>query len=51
MLFDSHKNVVSGKKLVFGDILGFLGGKLGPKIDQNHQLRVCPGGGGFNPSI
>ena len=29
--FDIPKNAVSGKILVFGNIFGFPGGKLGPK--------------------
>ena len=35
MLFDSHKEAVSGKILFYGNMLGFPGGKLGPKMDQN----------------
>ena len=36
VLFDSHKNVVSGKKFGFWQYFGFSGGKLSPKIDQNY---------------
>ena len=39
MLFDSHKNVVSGKNFAFWKYFRFSGGKLG---DQNHQLWVRP---------
>ena len=31
MLFDSHKDVVSGKILVFGNILGIPGVNCAPK--------------------
>ena len=40
MLFNSQKDVVSGKKFGFWQYFGFSGGKLGPKMDQNHQLWV-----------
>ena len=36
MLFDSHKNLVSGKKFGFWQYFGFSGGKLSPKMDQNY---------------
>ena len=42
MLFDSHKDVVSGKNFGFWQYFGFSGGKLGPQMDQNHQLWVRP---------
>ena len=42
VLFDSHKDVVSGKNFGFWQYFGFSGGKLGPKMDQNHQLWVRP---------
>ena len=35
-LFDSHKDVDSGKNSGFWQYFGFSGGKLGPKMDQNH---------------
>ena len=38
--FDSHKDVVSGKDFGFWQYFGFSGGKLGPNMDQNHQLWV-----------
>ena len=38
MLFDSQKDVVSGKNFGFWQCFGFSGGKLGPKMDQNDQL-------------
>ena len=41
MLFDSQKDVVSGKKFGFSQYFGFSGGKLGPKMDQSHQVWVC----------
>ena len=40
MLFDSHKDVVSGKKFDFWQYFGFSGGKLDQKMDQNHQLWI-----------
>ena len=40
MLFDSHKDVVFEEKIGFWQYFGFSGGKLGPKMDQNHQLCV-----------
>ena len=40
VLFDSHKDVVSGKNFGFWQYFGFSSGKLGPKMDQNHQLWV-----------
>ena len=40
-LFDSHKDIVSGKKFGFWQYFEFSGGKLGPKMDQNHQICVC----------
>ena len=40
MLFDSHTEVVSGKNFGFWQYCGFSGGKLGPKMDQNHHLWV-----------
>ena len=40
MLFDSPKDAVSGKNFGVWQYLGFSGGKLGPKMDQNHQLWV-----------
>ena len=40
MLFDSHKDVVSGKKFGFWPYFVFFGGKLDPKMDQNHQIWV-----------
>ena len=40
MLFDSHKDIVSGKNFGFWQYFGFSVGKLDPKIDQNHQLWV-----------
>ena len=40
VLFDSQKDVVSGKNICFWLCFGFSGGKLGPKMDQNHQLWV-----------
>ena len=40
VLFDSHKHVVSGKNFRSWQYFGFSGGKLGPKMDQNHQLCV-----------
>ena len=48
VLFDNHKDVVSGKKFGFWQYFEFSRGKLGPKIDQNHQLwvRLGEGGGG-----
>ena len=42
MLFDSHKDVVSGKKIDFLQYFGFFEGKLVPKMDQNHQFWVSP---------
>ena len=42
MLFDSHKEVVSGRVLFFWQYFEFSRGKLGPKIDQNLQLWVRP---------
>ena len=42
MLFDIHKDVVSGKSSGFWNYFGFSEGKLGPKMDQNHQLWVRP---------
>ena len=42
MLFDSHKDVVFGKKFGSWQYFGFSGGKLGRKIDQNHDLWVHP---------
>ena len=41
-LFDSLKDVVSGKNFGFWQYFGFSGGKLGPKMDQNHQLCIRP---------
>ena len=40
VLFDSHKDVVSGKKISFWQYFDFSRGKLGPKMDQNHQIWV-----------
>ena len=40
VLFDNHKDLVSGKKFGFWQYFRFLGRKLGPKMDQNHQLCV-----------
>ena len=42
VLFDSHKDVVSGKNFDFWQYFGFSGDKLGPKMDQNHQPWVLP---------
>ena len=42
MLFDSHKEVVSGRVLFFWQYFEFSRGKLGPKIDQNLQLWERP---------
>ena len=49
MLFDSHKNVVSGKKFDFWQylvvVVFFFGGgwgELGPEMNENHQLWVRP---------
>ena len=42
MLFDNQKGVVSGKNFSFRQYFGFSGGKLGPKMYQNHQLCVRP---------
>ena len=42
LLFDSHKDVVSGKKIGFWKYFRFSGGRLGPKMDQNHQFWVRP---------
>ena len=42
VLFYSHKDVVSGKTLFFWQYFGFSRGKLGPKMDQIHQLWVRP---------
>ena len=42
LLFDSHKDVVSGKNFGFWQYFGFSVGKFCPKMDQNHQLWVCP---------
>ena len=39
-VIDSHKDVVSGKNFGFWQYFGFSGGKLGSKMDQNHQLLV-----------
>ena len=36
VLFDSHKDVVSGKNSGFWQYFEFSRGKLGPKMDQNH---------------
>ena len=41
VLFDSHKDLVSGKKFGFWQYFEFSGGMLGPKMDQNYQLCVC----------
>ena len=41
VFFDSPKDVVSGKILVFWQNFEFSGGKLGPKMDQNCKLWVC----------
>ena len=38
MFFDSPKDVVSGKILLFWQNFEFSGGKLGPKMDQNCKL-------------
>ena len=38
MLFDIHKDVASGKIFGFWQYFGFSGGKLGPKMGENHQL-------------
>ena len=35
VLVNTHKDVVSGKILIFGNILGFCRDKLIPKMDQN----------------
>ena len=40
VLFDSQKDIVSGKNFGFWQYFGFSGDKLGPKMDQNHQLWV-----------
>ena len=40
MFFDSPKDVVSGKILLFWQNFEFSGGKLGPKMDQNCKLWV-----------
>ena len=40
MLFDSHKDVGSGKNFGFWQCFRFSVGKLGPKMDENHQLWV-----------
>ena len=40
VLFDSQKDIVSGKNFGFWQYFGFCGDKLGPKMDQNHQLWV-----------
>ena len=40
VLFDSHKDAVSGKNFGLWQYFGFSGGKLGPKMDQNHQIWV-----------
>ena len=40
VLFDSHKDVSSGKKFGFWQYFWISEGKLGPKMDQNHQLWV-----------
>ena len=42
MLFDSHDDVVSGENFGFWPYFEFSRGKLGPKIDQNHQFWVRP---------
>ena len=42
VLIDGNKDIVSAKSLVLGNVLGFLGAKLGPKIDQNRQIWVRP---------
>ena len=41
-LFDSHKDLFSGNNFSFWQYFGFSGGKLGSKMDQNHQLWVRP---------
>ena len=38
VLFDSQKDVVSGKNFGLSQYFGFSEGKWGPKMDQNHQL-------------
>ena len=40
VLFGSNKDVVSGKNFGFWQYFEFSGGKLVPKMDQNHQLCV-----------
>ena len=40
VLFDSQKDVVSGKNLGFCLYFRFSRGKLGPNMDQNHHLWV-----------
>ena len=42
VLFDNHKDVVSGKKFSFWQCFGFSECKLGPKMDQNHQIWIRP---------
>ena len=42
VLFNSHKDIVSGKNFGFWQYFGFSVGTLGLKMDQNHQLRVRP---------
>ena len=41
VLFVIHKDAVSGKNFGFWQYFAFSGGKLGAKMDQNHQLWVC----------
>ena len=38
MLFDIHKDVASGKNFGFWQYFVFSGDKLGPKLDENHEL-------------
>ena len=42
MLFDSHKDVVSGKSLVFGIILGFLGVNWAKKWTKTVNFGYVP---------
>ena len=42
MLFDSHKDVVSGKILVFGNILGIPGVNCAPKWTKTFNFVYVP---------